>query len=293
MRNIFEMDIIQIDVTNICDKSCANCTRFCGHYRPEKTYFMDVAYYEKAVISLKDFPGIIGMIGGEPTLHPRFIELCEILNFHVKEKERRGLWSNKGKKFHEYKEIIDKTFGHFNLNDHISHDIFHTPILVASEDMIKDGCLTEEEWRKYTDNCWVQTTWSATITPKGSWFCEVAGMLDCLFEGDKSWDIDKDPEWWKKQVPEYAEQIAWACRKCGCQLPLRPRRSSEGIDDVSQSNLERLIAVGSPKIKNGKFELFTEGLDPDQIRNVAWYIHHRNSIIDKFRRLCTRLLGKK
>ena len=41
MKNTADMQNIQVDVTNICDKSCANCTRFCGYYRPEKLYFMD------------------------------------------------------------------------------------------------------------------------------------------------------------------------------------------------------------------------------------------------------------
>ena len=291
MRNICEMNIVQIDVTNMCDRSCSNCTRFCGHYRPTKIYFMESDYYEKAVISLKEFPGIVGMIGGEPTLHPRFAELCEILRYHIKNKKQRGLWSNTGRKFREYKDIIHDTFGFFNLNDHVSHDIFHTPILVASEDMIKDGRLTEEEWQNYTDSCWVQTTWSATINPKGAYFCEVAGMLDYLFDGTIGWDIDREPEWWKKEVPRYAEQIAWACRKCGCQLPLRPRRSSDEIDTVSRSNLERLIAAGSPKIKAGKYELFTEGLDLSQIRNVSWYIQRRDGLMNRFKRLYTRITG--
>jgi hypothetical protein len=293
MRNISEMEIIQIDVTNVCDKSCSNCTRLCGHHRGEKTYFMDVDYYEKCVVSLKEFPGIVGMIGGEPTLHPRFPELCEIVSYHIKEKERRGLWSNRGAKFRAHKEIIDRTFGHFNLNDHVSHDIFHTPILVASEDMIKSGVLTEERWRCYTDACWVQNTWSATVTPKGAWFCEVAAVLDHLFEGGAGWDIEKEPNWWRKPVAEYGEQVAWACRKCGGQLPLRPRRSSEGIDDVSASSLERLIAARSPKIAAGKYEIFAEGLDPAQVRNVAWYVRHRNGIMDRLKRFCRRQLASK
>lgn len=86
MKNISEMKIVQIDVTNICDKSCANCTRFCGHYRPDKLYFMELEDYEKAVISLKEFPGIIGMIGGEPTLHPKFPEMC----FTSRKRSARG-----------------------------------------------------------------------------------------------------------------------------------------------------------------------------------------------------------
>jgi len=293
MKNICDMGIIQIDVTNICDRSCANCTRFCGHYRPEKLYFMDVDYYEKAIISLKHFPGIIGMIGGEPTLHPRFTELCGILNYHVKEKERKGLWSNTGAKFKDYKEIIDKTFGFFNLNDHVTNDIIHTPILVASEDMLRDGRLTEEEWQKYTNSCWIQETWSATITPKGSYFCEVAGMLDYLFEGNTGWDISKEPDWWQKKLPDYAMQIAWACRKCGCQLPLCPRRSTQEIDDVSPSNLERLVAVGSPKIKQGMYELFTGGLDTGQIRDAVWYWNKNETFIDLVKNAVRWLLGRK
>lgn len=290
MKNISDMDIIQIDVTNVCDKSCANCTRFCGHYRSEKLYFMELDYYEKAVISLKDFPGIIGMIGGEPTLHPRFSELCEILNRHIKEKERKGLWSNTGKKFQEHKEIITNTFGFFNLNDHLINEIIHTPILVASEDMIKDGRLTEELWRKHTDTCWVQTTWSATITPKGAYFCEVAGTLDYLFDGNIGWNLDKEPDWWRKPIPEYAKQISWACRKCGCQLPLRPKRSTDEIDDVSESNLERLISVSSPKIKGGKYEIFKDDLDFSQIRNDTWYWNIKSAPLDKVKRLFKRLI---
>lgn len=252
-----EMDIIQIDVTNICDRSCANCTRFCGHYAHDRLYFMKPDYYEKAVISLKNFPGMIGMIGGEPTLHPEFSTLCEILNFHIKDKDRKGLWSNTGKRFQDQKEIINKTFGFINANDHVTNDIIHTPILVASEDLIKNGKVTEDEWERYTDSCWVQTTWSATITPQGAYFCEIAGMLDYLFDEKIGKDITGMPDWWKKELSEYKEQISWACRKCGCQLPLRPRQSTDEIDDVSTTNLERLIASNSPKIKQGKYKLFT------------------------------------
>lgn len=286
------MMIIQIDVTNVCDKSCANCTRFCGHHRPDKIYFMDLADYERAVMSLKDFPGIVGMIGGEPTLHPQFPEMCEILRRHVADKKRRGLWSNTGPKFRQYKAIIDETFGYFNLNDHNENEIIHTPILVAGEDMIKKGHLTEEEWCTYTDNCWVQSTWSATVTPKGAYFCEVAGMLDYTFEGGIGWDVAKEPEWWKKQIPEYKDQIAWACKKCGCQLPLRPRRSTDEVDDVSESNLERLIAAGSPKVKKGKYELFTEGLDTAQARSNTWYWNKNGTIFQRLRKKIRKRVRK-
>ena len=118
-------------------------------------------------------------------------------------------------------------------------------------------------------------------------------MLNYLFDGNDGWDIEKEPGWWKKKVPEYAEQIEWACRKCGCQLPLRPRVSSDTIDDVSQSNLDRLVATGSPKIKRSEYELFTEGLDLSQTRSVDWYWDHKGKIVALLKRLRSRLLGSK
>lgn len=271
MRNIAEMTTIQIDVTNVCDRSCSNCTRFCGHFPKEKIYFMSVEHYEAAVKSLVGYEGRIGMIGGEPTLHPDFPQLCEILKKYIPNREQRGLWSNTSGKFDDYKDIIDDTFGFMNLNDHVSNPILHTPILVASEDFINDKALSEDEWRDLTNKCWVQMNWSATITPKGAYFCEVAGMLDYLFEGNIAWDITTCPDWWKKKVDEYALQIEWACRKCGCQLPLKPRRSTDKFDDVSVSNLERLKSVNSPKICNGLYQLYDAGLDYSQIRDNTWY----------------------
>jgi len=49
----------------------------------------------------------------------------------------------------------------------------------------------------------------------------------------------------------------------------------------------------SPKIKQGKYLLFSEGLDPDQFRSVDWYWEKRNGIVDKFKKLRRRLFGSK
>lgn len=292
MRNISEMDIIQIDVTNICNKSCSNCTRMCGHYAEKKLYFMDVDYYERAVKSLKNFPGMIGMIGGEPTLHPRFRDLCEVLRSHIPQKKRRGLWSNGSNKYAEYRPLIEETFGFKNVNDHVTNEIIHTPLLVSSQDMVDRGHLSEQEWQEYTGACWVQNNWSATINPAGAYFCEVAGMLDYLFEGNNGWDIDAPTEWWRKTISEYSRQAAWACRKCGCQLPLPPRRSTEVIDDVSDSSLERLLSVNSPKAKRGQYCLYTGGLDYSQKRDNTWY-WNKKAPIEFLKKIVGRLLAGK
>ena len=69
--------IIQIEITNACMHKCSNCTRFCGHHK--KPFFMDFKDFQKAVDSLKDFSGVVGVMGGEPTLHPRFKEIVKYI----------------------------------------------------------------------------------------------------------------------------------------------------------------------------------------------------------------------
>ncbi len=62
--------VIQIEVTNACERECTNCSRFVGHYR--NTYFMKLEHEEQAIDSLLDFPGGIRIMGGEPLIHPDF-----------------------------------------------------------------------------------------------------------------------------------------------------------------------------------------------------------------------------
>ena len=71
------MKIIQIEVTNSCIHNCSNCTRFCGLH--EKNFMMSQEQFEQAVDSLAEYRGIVGVMGGEPTLNPRFPEMIRYL----------------------------------------------------------------------------------------------------------------------------------------------------------------------------------------------------------------------
>jgi len=177
-----------------------------------------------------------------------------------------GLFTNcLTKEYQEHKVLIESTFGLLNYNDHTAK-IDHTPILVSSDEVIAD----EAERANLFDKCWLQNTWSATITPKGAYFCEVAGMLAWMLDGPNGWD-PTDPEWWKKDVPDYKEQIAWACHQCGAALPLVPRSSRDTMDDVSPGMLEKLRAVKSPKALAGKCHIYDSGFKLGQNRAVDWY----------------------
>ena len=116
------------------------------------------------------------------------------------------------------------------------------------------------------DNCWIQSQWSASITPKGGFFCEVAASLDYLFQGPGGYPIEKG--WWKKNPKQFKDQVERYCKDCSGALPLPAesagfggRINSEGVnnwDTISKGNLEKLKKVDSHKIKAGHYKVFDQ-----------------------------------
>ena len=263
MRPIRDMSIIQIDITNACYYSCSNCTRFVGHQK--KPFFMSFNTFKKAVDSLCDYPGIVGIIGGEPTLHPQFGEFMQYYVEKITDKNRRKLWTSLGKGYYKHFETIKDTFSYEFVNDHMS-DVMHQPLLVASDEVYKDK---NKMW-ELIEKCWVQNKWSATITPKGAFFCEVAAALDMLLDGPGGWVAESG--WWKRDVEEYTKQKEWACKKCGAAIPLECRNAKDGRDDISSGNLSLLQNAKSPKVKKEKYVLFNDPHHDDNHFN-EWRPH--------------------
>ncbi|MEI0604465.1 radical SAM protein [Brachyspira alvinipulli] len=272
MKKISEMTVIQIDITNACVHRCSNCTRFCGHHK--KNFFMDFETFKKAVDSLDEYKGCVGIIGGEPTLHPEFEKFCDYLkkkrlnntnlqisrypinnisdyiseNFTYFSESKTGLWSSLNNLYYKYYETIQDTFECQNLNDH-NNICEHQALLMPRKEL----GISDEEWIKKRDACWIQNTWSATITPKGAFFCEVAGSLDMLFNGPGGWDITKD--WWKREVSEYESQLHW-CELCSGCLDVPQRLSNDEIDDITPNMFNKLKEINSPKISKGLYAVY-------------------------------------
>lgn len=254
MRALREMATIQIELTSRCVLQCANCTRFVGHRKP---FDLSPDEIVQALDSLIDIPDtcLVGCMGGEPLLSPHFEFFCEeaLKRF---DRMRLGLWSVFPKGKEKYREVICRTFGNIFLNDHSRSDIMHAPLLVASGDIIKD----KADLFMAVDRCWVQNTWSASINPKGAFFCEVAAAMADLFDGPEGWKVE--PGWWKRVPKDFTAQMEEYCVKCGGALPLKRRSSQDTRDDISKSNLERLKGK-SRKIERGEYVLGIPDADPE------------------------------
>jgi hypothetical protein len=249
MRPIKDVDVIQIDITNACHLSCANCTRFVGHH--DKNFYMSLEQIENALKSIEGFTGHVGLMGGEPCLHPEFEKVCELYAKYIPEIERREIWTA-GYKWDKYKDIIYKYFKEelVTYNDHSDpNEGQHQPLLIAIDEVVEDKKLMY----KFIDNCWVQMRWSPVITNRGAFFCEVAGAMDATFNGAGGWHIEKD--WWKKEPKDFKEQIEEFCTKCSACLPMPVPNNHIPYDYVSPNNLKRLELINSPKLKDDRVKV--------------------------------------
>lgn len=285
-----DMGVIQIEITNFCPRKCSNCTRFVGLVK--KPFFMDFDTFKKSVDSLKDFNkkvplginGIqkVGIMGGEPTCHPKFEEFMEYYCSQIP-KPHRALWTSLGSNYEKHYELIKDTFNTEIINDHIGNDSIHQPLLVALQDVVPD----KNERKKLIEKCWVNRLWSASITPKGAFFCEIAAALDMVFDGPGGWAIEKN--WWKRLASDkdFIEQMERWCNRCGAAIPLHRRQSSDEIDDVSETNykeIKKLMSVGKMNYER-KCELYNRGIVDDWHPFCSWYLPENGTRISKVNKI--------
>ncbi len=274
MNPLWESWHIHIDVTQYCHDTCLYCSRYVRHQRPDHKYNMSLNLFEKALWSLREFPNRIGLMGGEPTMHPKFDQLCEIIQKepvlaeHGKYKGylRYSLFTAGGRGFEKHKEIIDRTFQHIEVFKHTPEQksvCKHQPTTMAMDDMVKD----EELKARLIDDCWAQKTWCPNITPKGAFFCELAAGIDRMLDGPGGWPIEK--YWWKKTPAQYRDQVDRYCGSCGIPLPVEREVVSSEKERVSSGLLQKMRACNLPRLTPKDIVEVKEPFTNEEINEAA------------------------
>ena len=255
MRSPYQMKIICIDITNKCDLGCSNCTRLLENQ--EAFWEMTPENFRLAVRSLADYPGIVAVIGGNPTMHRNFAELCRIFIEERPNKAVRGLWTNN---VFKHSDLAEETFGIFNLNPHGAergimslsklkklgwyHEghSHHAPLLTAGKDLFDE----KEMWSRIS-KCDVNHEWSASIVQNNgkirAYFCEVAASFDLARGTDNG--IEPVPGWWRRHLSEFDDQVQRFCPGCGVPAKLKGHMDHEDTDTYTASNAD--IALKSLK----------------------------------------------
>ena len=256
LKPISEKEAVQIEITNACIYHCANCTRLVGHHK--KPYLMDLDYFRATLDTLQKIPNMIGIMGGEPLLHPRFKEICQYLQQRFPP-QKLGLWSTLDKRFKRYAPLIAATFGAVLPNNHTHRQIFHAPVLVSSRKILSSRYIDA------VNSCWLQNSWSASINPQGAYFCEVAAALDLILKTKTAFAIHTP--WWRQKPAAYLKQVRALCSRCGVCLNLTPRRDTEKIDDLDEWWIKKLQNT-SPKVKAGLYTTYNGTIFDQHQANV-------------------------
>lgn len=293
--NAYRGGIIQIQITRACDKACFGCTQ--GSNLGGKTGMIPLNLFEDAVVSLKDFFGVVGIFGGNPALHPKFGELCEILKKHIPY-ERRGLWCNHPK---GNGKVMKETFNSSvsNLNVHLDKEAYdefnrdwpncgafgldkdsrHSPVFVAMQDVIEDE---GERW-DLISKCDVNQYWSSMIGVfRGelrAWFCEIAGSQSILHQWEPNYPDTGVPVvegWWKAPMQAFASQARLHCHACG--VPLRGYGSlaqdERGIEQVSRTHTEIYTPKRTQRVV--QFVELRSEVSEQSLKSFVSYIQNSN-----------------
>ena len=277
----YRQGIVQIWVTRACDLSCFNCTQLSNLKSHPGQMHITPDQFEIAVKSLQNHWGVAAIFGGNPAVHPKFPELCEILRKYIP-KERRGLWCNHPR---GHGAICRETFNPSvsNLNVHLSVEAFeefkrdwpecnpvglredsrHAPCFIAMKDVVKDEAT---RW-DLISSCDVNHLWSSMICVvngevKG-FFCEIAGSMAMIHANDEiAWEdggleiLDykekNGREWWEEPMTVFGPQVDQACHNCSVPLRIRGELAIHGNkEQVSKTH----AGIYKPKVKNREIEI--------------------------------------
>lgn len=256
MKPIKDAWLIQIELNNYCPHSCPYCTRFTSHLRPDQRYNMTPEELATILETLLDkgYTGKLGIIGGEPTIHPQFESICAVVReWWTGFGRYLALWTSCGPKYDQHKALIDSTFSWIAENDKSDPRCHHHPMTMAAKDVVPDSELRAE----LINNCWVQREWCPSITPKGVFFCECAAAWDRLLDGPGGWDINAD--WLNYGPADYVEQMKY-CQLCGMSVPMEAQEIG-GLEKVSRSVLRELTEHNADRRGPEYMKLSTDVVD--------------------------------
>jgi len=274
MDYIYKSWVVQIDITSVCKKHCIYCTRHLGHVSGQKRYTMTLERFEEILSSLEGWPNVVGIMGGEPLLHPHFKEFVALAAQRVP-KERLQLWTSglPGTAWENPRlvpEIADN-FGHIHYNPHDATQLSvcrHQPLTIAIDEAVPDKGMM---WKLIND-CWLPRLWAPSVVEAGAYFCEVAGPLDALlFGGKHAWPIE--PGWWKRPPEAFQEQIAELCPRCGMCLPMPRQHLEETVEKFTPQLARDFREAGAIRVDSKSIEIFDGQFTNAAIIKAAkdWY----------------------
>lgn len=282
-----------INITNACNLSCGGCNQLCGLFPKEKIWFISINQlkdsiegfieYKKQNWNRSDYKEenkFCGLYGGEPTIHPKFQEILEILYSY--EEMPFCIYTN-GRTFKKEMNLIDITV-------HTSREIsyqtmkldmkreskfkvlhqFHTheknvayridfknqdfrskfnPVLCAPFDI--DPNKSKKQYVEQAKKvCYQWNNCEHSIYNGKAYACHLAAAMDHMFYNSvNGWDLEKGKNPFDKSEKKINKQLENFCYRCGYNLD----EGLEGFEkkfELNQYAHQKTLATKTNSIDN-------------------------------------------
>jgi organic radical activating enzyme len=255
-----------ITITNVCNLSCGGCSQLCGNFKKDQLWFISLDQLKTNIDLISKFISKkIWIFGGEPTLHPKFEEIKEILysykdcefviftngRIHKKEnvkletKENRvGGWAEDK---NNVKFLIDFKMEYGN--NGIPIKMFN-PTLVAPIDVLKIKN-KKYYWDQAKKHCVCWNKCGSVIYNDKAYICEVAPAFDQLSGEDNGWKVEENKNPFDKTNEEIEKQAEKFCYRCAAGYSEDKHiMPDQKISDGYCVSIENVKLVKDSRLKN-------------------------------------------
>jgi|GEM_PF-4611624 hypothetical protein len=277
---------IQILITNACNLTCGGCNQLVGHIPKDKIFHVPIAEVraniEKAIAVAKQdwhqpwFPPIhrnLSIYGGEPTVHPDWQEILQLLYEEFPDWPFVILTNGKSFMGKELPQSGDERFKYIKTRRDIkAHDRnvfwrispkyasqYFIPTLIAPIDVLgdQDPSLYYEMAKQ---NCPHYEKCETLIYHNKGYFCVNAGPMDWLFyDGANGWDIDNTEHPFNRTNEEIETQGKLFCHRCCYCLGTNPVIKGTLESPIQQSIASRSFVseTNFNQVEEGSGQLVT------------------------------------
>jgi len=211
MPYFINFDNIDIEIITTCNLNCYNCDRSCGTAPSKEMMSLEQikCFIDESIKYNKKW-NEIKLLGGEPTLHPQFFEILDLLkeyrDKHSPDTSIAMATNGYGKKVNEVLAKCPEWLRILNTKKTSNVQEFST-FNVAPIDL--------DEYKNnknidYSSGCWILEACGLGLTPNGYYACGAGGSADRIF----GWNMGL------KSLEEVTEenlrkQLKTLCKFCG------------------------------------------------------------------------------
>ena len=256
-RFITNLEMIELDITYRCNLKCHGCNRSCGKAPTDQS--MDIGHLEGFVresIDLQKKWKLINVLGGEPTLHPAFLEIVDILQEYadsfspntIIQVVSNGIDKQSLRLLEEAKlrKNVRIDYNSFKSSNKIE---YFSPFCDAP---IDDPAFKDAEFDKA---CWGTAYCGLCFNGVGYYACAPAAGIDRVLGQDRS--IKKLSE---ASIENLSKHFNLFCPLCGKKIILKKSKKGrsfygcEGYPDCTFMTWSTPVEDRCPKCKNTLFK---------------------------------------